>query len=268
MFEEEYDSLETVPDAVKHLFVMSGDKAVLLSSSQLRTEDDIERVQEGLRKERQDHKGTKVKLSAFKGLDATDIHDKLDRFDELEIASKGKLDDNQINDMVESRIKSRVAPLERQINQLTDQKGELEGEIVTYKGKDKKRAIHDHIRTASVKAKVRDTALEDVLIIGERIFEVEEGTGRVVTKDNVGITPGIDATVWLSEVKENRPHWWPESKGAGLKGGPGGRTMANNPFSKEHWNMTEQGKLVKEDRARADQFAKSAGTTVGGPKPK
>lgn len=266
MFEEEYDSLETVPDGVKHLFVVADGKAILIRASQIKTVADVDRVQEGLRKEREDHKGTKTKLSAFKGLDATAIHDKLDRFDELEIAANGKLDDTKINEMVESRIKSRIAPLERQVTQLTDDKTELQGAITTFEGKDKKRTIHDHIRQASVKAKIRDTALDDVLVIGERLFEIQEGTNNVITKDNVGITPGIDAGVWLTEMKDNKPHWWPESKGAGLKG-PGGRHQGNNPFSKDHWNLTEQGRIVTEDRNKAEQLAKSAGTSVGGKKP-
>lgn len=33
----------------------------------------------------------------------------------------------------------------------------------------------------------------------------------------------------------------------------------NNPFGKNHWNKTEQGKLIRDDRSRAEQMAKAAG---------
>jgi hypothetical protein len=32
--------------------------------------------------------------------------------------------------------------------------------------------------------------------------------------------------------------------------------------------MTEQGRMIKENRAKAEQMAKSAGTTIGGGRPK
>jgi hypothetical protein len=110
--------------------------------------------------------------------------------------------------------------------------------------------------------------LEDALEVAGRMFEVDED-GKVVTKDEVGVTPGIDAVVWLTEMQNKRPHWWGTTSGGGSRGNNGnnGTTTGNNPFTREHWNMTEQGKLVKTNRARAEQLARSAGTTIGGGMP-
>jgi len=41
-----------------------------------------------------------------------------------------------------------------------------------------------------------------------------------------------------------------------------------NPWKAETWNVTEQGNIVRTDRARADKLAAAAGTKVGGLKPK
>jgi len=266
MFEAEYPDYESIPAAVKHLFTSKDGKYVLLGAGEIKTVDDVSRVQEGLRKEREDHKDTRLKLSKFGALDPDDVVTKLDRIVELEAAAGGKIDETKINEMVEARLRTKTAPLERQITTLTTEKGDLETAVGAYKGNERKRTIHDHIRKAASTAKLRDTAMEDALLLGENIFDVDE-SGRVVTKDNVGVTPGIEPTVWLSEVKNTRPHWWPESQGAGLPGGQGGNAGANNPFTAANWNMTEQGKLVTADRSRAEQLAKSAGTTLGGPKP-
>jgi hypothetical protein len=40
-----------------------------------------------------------------------------------------------------------------------------------------------------------------------------------------------------------------------------------NPWTADNWNMTEQGKIYTSDPSRAEQLAKAAGTTVGGPRP-
>ena len=266
MFEEEYPDLESIPSAVRHLYKEVDGKWVLIGAGEIKTVEDVSRVQEGLRKEREDHKETKRKLNQFNGLDPDEVHNKLDRIDELEAAAGDKIDENKINEMVESRIKTKTAPLERQISTLTTERDEARNEVAQFKTKDTRRTIHDHIRKAATAAKIRDTAMDDAMLVGENIFMVDE-EGRVVTKDGVGVTPGVEASVWLTEVKNTRPHWWPESQGAGARGGDGRMGGATNPFTAENWNLTEQGNLIKQDRNKAEQMAKAAGTTIGGPKP-
>jgi hypothetical protein len=266
MFEEEYDDEGSIPSNVRHLYKKSGEKFVLIGAGEMKSSQDVVNVQESLRKEREDHKATKRKLAAFGDMDPEEVHAKLDRFDELEAAAGGKIDETKINEMVESRIKSKTAPLQRELDVIKKERDELKGTISEHQAKEVRRLIHDTIRTAATTAKIRDTALADAQLLAENIFMVDEN-GRVITKDGIsGVTPGIDPTVWLTEAKNTRPHWWPESQGVGAKGGQGG-AGGNNPFSADNWNMTEQGKLVRENPERAAQMAKAAGTTVGGPRP-
>lgn len=265
MFEEEYGDYDSIPAGVKHLYKESGGKYGLIQASEIKSVQDVVNVQEGLRKEREDHKATKRKLVAFGDLDPDEVQNELDKIDEYKAAAEGKMDDEKINQIVESRIKSKTAPLERQITKLTEERDTLSGEVTEFKGKEVRRTIRDDVRKAATTAKVRDTALDDVLMISESLFERDE-TGNVVTRDGVGVTPGISAEVWLTEAKNTRPHWWPESQGVGARGGDGG-AGGNNPFSAENWNLTEQGKLITENRAKAEQMAKAAGTEIGGKKP-
>ena len=266
MFEEEYSDYNSIPSIVKHLYKEAGGKWVLIAAGEIKSVQDVTNVQEGLRKEREDHKTTKRKLAAFGELDPETVQEKLDRIAELEAAAKGNLDEEKLNQIVEGRIKSKTAPLERQISKLEEERSSLTGEITAFQTRENRRSIHDDVRKAATTAKVRDTALEDVLLISEALFHRDE-SGNVVTRDSVGVTPGISAEVWLTEAKNTRPHWWPESQGVGARGGEGG-AGGNNPFSGKHWNLTEQGKLIRENRARAEQMARAAGTEIGaGKKP-
>lgn len=58
---------------------------------------------------------------------------------------------------------------------------------------------------------------------------------------------------------------------APVGGGASGSTSRStdpNPFSDAHWNVTEQGRVIKEKgQDVANRMAKAAGTTVGGPRP-
>jgi len=74
--------------------------------------------------------------------------------------------------------------------------------------------------------------------------------------------------VFLTEMQDKRPHWWPKSVGGGAGGSGNGFGGAANPWTAENWNMTQQGAYVKENGMdKATQMAKAAGTTVGGMKP-
>ncbi|WP_044156040.1 hypothetical protein [Escherichia coli] len=101
---------------------------------------------------------------------------------------------------------------------------------------------------------------------GTSVFEVGED-GSVVTKDGVGVTPGLKPEAWLSDMKERRPHWWPAWQGAGSRGGRGGPGGGDNRFTAGAWGVTEQGKIASADPAKAERLAKAAGTTLGGAKP-
>ena len=43
-----------------------------------------------------------------------------------------------------------------------------------------------------------------------------------------------------------------------------GNSPVNNPFTKEHFNLTEQGKLFRTNPQQARAMAQAAGVTIGG----
>ncbi|WP_051044623.1 hypothetical protein [Methylobacterium sp. B1] len=247
------------------------------------SQDDVTRLNGALAKERNDHRATREKLRAFGELDPERTRQVMDRIGDLgewdEVERKlHRLDGDGSTPKEEAAIQARIdaevqrreraikAPLERQITQLTEARAEIERERDEARGTLRGRAIADALREAAGKARIIPSAVEDVLLAGERVFDLDE-QGRVVTKDNVGVAPGLTPDAWLTDLQEKRPHWWPTSEGAGSRGNRGGGTLPNNPFTAEAWNVTEQGRIAAADFAKADRLAKAAGTTVGGPKP-
>lgn len=215
------------------------------------------------------HKDVSTKLQTFSALgDLTEVQAKLDRIPELEAAAEGKLDETKINGLVEARLKTKLAPIERERDQYKTKVTELEGTVQEYTAKERQRMIGDSVRTAIGRSQgFNSHAVEDAIVFAERHLHVDED-GSVVTKEGVGVTPGVDAVVWLQEMQSKKPHWWGTTQGGGAQGnGKGGGAGGVNPFTHENWSLTEQGKLIKENRARAEQMAKAAGTTIGGGRP-
>lgn len=261
------DDINTVEEKYRDLYTERNGKWELTAIEGMRTQADIDRLQGSLVAERNEHKATKVKLDAFDGLDAANVRAELARIPELEVrASNNKLNDAQIETIVSGRVKQAVEPIQQQLKtaqtELTTARTEIDG----FKSKDRTNTINGAVRDAAVKSKVLTGALDDVLLYGERLFEID-ATGRVVTKaDIAGVTAGIEPSVWLTEQQKNRAHWWPASSGGGAAGS-GGTGGGVNPFSKDGWNLTEQGRMHNENPAKAEQMAKAAGTTVGGLRP-
>lgn len=263
-----YDSMDAVPEQFRELYSEEGGKAVLTGINGLKTQADIDRIQEGLRKEKKDHKETKDKLRAFGDLNPDEIRAQLDRIPELELAAEGKLDDEKINSLVEKRIGQKTAPLERQIQSLNDELTESRNKNNELSTLIQRRDLHDTVRNVALEMKVQPTALPDVEMVAERYLERTDD-GNFIVKDGMnGITPGLDVKGFMREMQQARPHWWPPSEGGGARGARGGLDGRPNPWTKDGWNLTEQGRVVNTaGRAVAEEMAKSAGTTFGGPRP-
>jgi len=266
-----HDKIDDIPEQYRELYTEQDGKFVLTGISGVKTQTDVDRVQEGARKEREEHKATKAKLHAWDGFDEPDkLREQLDRVAELEIMAKGNKEefDSKLEELTEARVKSRLGPVERQNKTLTEQLAEAKTLTEQLLGEKVRRTIGDKVSDACTTAKVLPEALPDIKLLANQVFEVTDD-GAVLTKENpFGVTPGLAPDVWLSEMQEKRPHWWPRSTGGGAtgSGGPGG--MKGNPWSHDNWNLTEQGKYIKEHGVeKAEQMAKAANTTIGGRKP-
>lgn len=257
-----YDTIDEIPEVHRELYTERNGKFELTGIEGVKTQADVDRLTTGLTKERDAHKATKALVDQYAALGPIEeLHSKLDRIAELEAAAAGKLDDEAINKLVEGRLRTKLSPIERELGNTKAKLQQSEEKIAQYEARERQRTIHDSLRAAALKSKVNEHALEDVLLLAERVFELDD-SGNVVVKDSVGFTPGISPEVWLTEIQPKRPHWWPPSQGGGGKGGNGGGGGGSNPWAKDTWNLTEQGRLFRENPERARALAKQAGRTI------
>ena len=254
------DSIEGLPEDVAKEYV-ERDGKFHIQVEGMKTQADIDRIQGSLTAARTEASGFKAKLALLGDRKVEDVVTMLDHIPELEAAAAGKLDEDKLKEMAEARARAIVAPIERERDGLKTKVGELEGTVQTYVTKEKTRTIHDQIKDAAAKAGVVPEAIEDAIILGERVFELEEGTGKAVVKEGAsGHTRGLEVKDWLSDLQTRKPHWFGTSSGGGAGGNRGGGGGAEpNPFTHEHWNMTKQGQLMQSDPSRADRLAKAAG---------
>lgn len=118
------------------------------------------------------------------------------------------------------------------------------------------------ISSAAIKAGIRDTALDDALMRSRGIFTVaQDGTleardseGNLRTINGKALTPEL----FVEQLREKYPHYWPDSKSSGARGGAGGDNTPN-PFIKgKHYNLTDQARLRKSNPELAERMQQEA----------
>lgn len=280
-----YATQEDIPAGFEELYTERNSQFELTGIEGVKTQADLDRVQGALVKERTDHKATKEKYQPIADLDLEDIRTKVEGFDSLTEqlealkAAGATPSEEQLEPIIKARVNQALGPIERQNVQLTrkvtdteKKLAEKETEIGSLKTSITSGTIDRSVRDSAVAEKVLSTALADVVRASRGLFEIEEGTNKPITKDGVGVTAGLSPKEWLAEMKDEAPHWWPVSVGSGARGGgggPGSYVGADNPWSKEGWNVTKQGQLVRTLGAdKATDIAAKAGAKLGDTKPK
>ena len=263
-----YKTEEEVPTEHKDLYVEANGTWNLTGINGLKTPQDVANVQEALRKEREDHGKVKKDLKAFDGLGTPDeIHTMQDEFPVLKAQLEGKGGDveEQVEKLVTTRLAAVKAPLDRQIEKLTEENGDLNKENTGLKGTITLGEKNTILTEAASAAKVLPTAISDILVIAGSQMEFVDG--KLVTGEGGPVAAGLDPVAYMAEMPTIKPHWFPPTAGGGAGGGGPGGGFSENPFSNEHWNLTKQGTALKADRSRAEKMAAAAGTKIGAPRP-
>jgi len=267
-FKAVYESEDDLPDSIdpRELYVERDGKFVL-DADGVKTQVDIDKLQNALKKERDDHRGTKSKVKSYGDLTPEAITEMQDELEELRAApgQKGRPSEETINKLVEARVAKEKRELEKQLKLKTDENVALTGEVTELRGKDKKRRLKDTITdlTRGEKGlKIRPEALEDAELYAERIFDENED-GQFVTKEGVGVEPGQSPRELFVGIQTDgkRPHWFQETQGAGAGGngkGGGGKHTGPNPFDKKTFNITVASGMMKADPIQARRLINAA----------
>lgn len=261
-----HKDINDIPEQYRDLYSERNGQFELTGVVGIKTQADVDKLNVAISKEREAHKLTKLKANIWGDLEYQDTITKLDRIPELEAAAEeGGIDEVKMNELVEGRMKTRLAPIERENLQLKSAAAESDGVILKLQNKERKRLIRDKVHAVCVDAKILNTACGDALFLAESVFEIREDDGEIVTRDRVDVTPGIRAEDWLNEMRPKKPHWWPPSHGGGAGGSNGNSSyLGDNPWTAENWSATNQGFYLRQHGSdKANAAAKAAGSFFG-----
>lgn len=132
--------------------------------------------------------------------------------------------------------------------------GELQKKITDYESeiKNLKTAADNTRKEYALKDKLKAAGVTDA----DYVIYKQGGLDKF-TFDKDGVPVGVDDL--LKPLKESSPHLFKSGNHGGYQPAGGGNPPAVNPFAKDTWNLTEQGKLFKSDPVQARQLAAAAG---------
>jgi len=191
-----------------------------------------------------------------------------DEYERLRTEEAARVNDPGGND-VRKQIETATAAVKSQYEtKLARQKKDLETEIASRDAKVttlesdlRNRLVTDGLTQALTEAGVTSpTFLKAARAMLESGVEVIEEDGIRVAKMKADLG-GDDLAKYVSnwvQGDEGKVFVAP-AKGGDAPGGKGPRGGEANPFAKTNWNKTEQGKLLRSDRKKAENLAQAAG---------
>ena len=265
MLKSQYENVEEIPEAQRELFT-ERNGVFEIEVEGMKTAGDVERLQTALSNERTAHKDTKGRYNWVGELTSEDVQKMKDAQEDLqhqlELKPEG-LTDEQVEERAEKLAARKTRALERSIEDLTVERDSFGSAIKIHEAAQAQRLIRDSVDEALSgpnALSVVESAREDIIPFAERVMAVVEG--KVVSRDEVGVEPGISFADVLADLKASgrRSHWFPGNTGAGANGSQeGGTSLGSNPFASDNFNLTEIGKIVSADPVKAKTLAKAAG---------
>lgn len=223
-----YDKAEDIPEALKEFF-KEVDGKHLLQAEGMKTQSDIDNLQEALRKEREDHAAEKLKVKDAQA----ELNQAKDKLTVLE-KSGGKTDDDREPTNAEML---ELLQLRRDVEALTADRDKLK---VDYDG------LSSEVTTNQVKAElrkefakhIRSEALEREVEIAASKFVISDG--KALTSADLGSNGGLTAEAFATNVVKEQPFLAVPSNSGGAKGGQGGSPTGDAPMSRKEY-LASQG---------------------------
>lgn len=248
---EDEEKRQQVLDAIKQ------DRAGLEANKQ-KVLDDLKKQQERSTK----MEGTLQSLqSAFGDRTPDDVKAMMERLENDEmtrLAAEGKTDEilKKHKEKWDAERKSAEQSWQQQLEEANNQNAELKQSLT-------KELVDNRAMAAASRAGVIPEAMEDLTMLARSQWQLEDNEPVLRDKDGNIITGKKGALTfeeWASEqLRESRPHWFPQPVGSRAPGNNGSAQTKANPWKGDQRNLTEQARIKKNEPELAKRLMSEAG---------
>jgi hypothetical protein len=246
MLKKSYESLTLVPEALQEYYVERDGRAMLQVEGMV----DSDRLKEF----RDENIRLKQEFDKFKDVDPAKYAELKAKEKDLEDGKLLKKDG--FDAAVQQRVAEAKAAAEKAVSEAKREAEEARASLERHR-------MSIAIRDAGKKYGLRSGAESDLEARGAMTLKLVDG--KLVAHDTASGTPLYDADAnpmthekWIEKLTKEAPHLFEASQGAGGTGGNSTSHLGSNPFSSKTFNLTEQGRLMKENPALAQRMKAAA----------
>lgn len=197
----------------------------------------------------------------YKDVDPEKAREALARLQELE--DKQLLDTGKVEELIVKRTERMKADYENQTKAYQQQMDALERERNNLTQRLEEVLIDTGLTQSAMKAKVKESAIQDVLLRGRRVWHLKDGKPVPLRDDGETVLYGKNPNApmsmeeWVASLQSDAPHLFEENRGTGAA--PGGRSSSSGG---RIVITREQARDVREWRRVNDEAARSGAQVV------
>lgn len=184
------------------------------------------------------------------------------------VADNELVEKKGLEEAVLQRTTEMRATFDGQVKALQDRLGIVESERDQAAQRFTRSVIDRALTDAALAGGVQPQAIPDVLNRAKDAGWALNEQGKLILTVNGVMAFGADGASpltpkeWVNgALKDTASHFFATPHGLNATGGSGGGG-SKNPFTKDGWNMTEQGRIAKENPALAKTLAANAGIKI------
>lgn len=180
------------------------------------------------------------------------------------IEDGGGTPDEQVTRLKEQHDRKIASIEQKHQREVTKLQGEItkrDGEVQTKDAQLQRSVIETRLSAAMDEANIdpkhRKKLVPYLKTLGKFKVADDEGELSAIVETDMGEMPVLKfVTDWAGS--DDGKEYVTKATGLDSKGSDG-RRMEGNPFAKQSWNKTQQGVMIRDDRAKAERMAKAAG---------
>ena len=252
MLKSSYENLEQIPETLKeHYELNEGSGQYVLA-----VDSDSQKEIKKKVKEFRDHNielqkkisEVEEKFRPFEALNLDEVQEALKARQQVQEAEL--LHRTDVEKHIQQKIEAERNKYEKEVSEAKESASQAKVQLETMQ-------IEKWVTTALNRVgQLQKGALEDVLRRARLEIEVKEGE---LVERSTGLK--IDPAEWAAALMKDCSFFFVPNSGIGSRGS-NNKDIQKNPWSKDNVNLTEQGRIFKENPELAKQMAASAGASL------
>lgn len=189
--------------------------------------------------------------------DVKAMMDRLEGDEMARLAAEGKTEElvKKHKEKWEADQKSKLQALQSQLDEMNETNQKLSEQLTS-------ELVDNRALQAASKVGAIPESMDVVKMLAKSAWKLEDGE-PVLRDKNGEIVTGKSGAMSFEEwadgpLREAHPYLFPQPKGGGAQGNNGSGSSGKNPWAKDSFNLTEQGRITREDPAKAERLQKEA----------